>query len=281
MNEKWREIYTEEQIHKIQKIELNNLKVLDDVCKKIGIEYFVYGGTLIGAVRHKGFVPWDDDLDVAMSRSDYMKFVSEAPKLLSDEYYLQTPYNDKHTPYMYSKLRLKGTKCIEYGHHRLNIEKGIYIDIYPIDNIPDSEDDYIKQFNKYQRLIKMYVLRQSPYPYIEDRSFIRKFKDLLRFALSTILKCIPQKYFTYKIDAIMTKYNGEQTSRKGNLFYPKLGNVFYDLYPLKQCDFEGFTVNIPGDWDSHLTMRYGDYMELPAEDERIGHKPYLLDFGKY
>lgn len=70
MNEKWREIYTEEQIHKIQKIELNNLKVLDDVCKKIGIEYFVYGGTLIGAVRHKGFVPWDDDLDVAMSRSD-------------------------------------------------------------------------------------------------------------------------------------------------------------------------------------------------------------------
>lgn len=281
MSEKWREIYTEEQIAKIQKIELDNLKVLDKICKKIGIEYFVYGGTLIGAVRHNGFVPWDDDLDVAMSRSDYIKFISEAPLLLPDEYYLQTPYTDKNTPYLYSKLRLKGTKCVEYPHNKLNIEQGIYIDIYPIDNIPDCEEEYIKQFKKYQKLAKLYVLRQCPYSYSMDINFKRKFKNLIRFILSFVIRLIPQNCFVNIVDNIMTKYNNIETTRKGNLFYPKLGNVFYNLYPLKDYSFEGLTIKIPNDFDTHLTMRYGNYMELPEEDERIGHKPYLLEFGKY
>ena len=84
MNEKWREVYTIEQIKNIQNLELKNLKILQDVCSKININFFLYGGSLIGAVRHKGFVPWDDDLDIAMLRPDYEKFVKEAPKHLPD-----------------------------------------------------------------------------------------------------------------------------------------------------------------------------------------------------
>ena len=280
MKEKWREIYTEEQIKKIQEIELQNLKVLDDVCKKLNIEYFLYGGTLIGAVRHKGFVPWDDDLDIAMDRKDYMRFVREAHAILPDNYYLQTPYTDKKTPYLYSKLRLKGTTCIEFIHHRLDIEQGIYIDIYPIDNVTDDDGEYMKEYSEYQKLARCYVLRQCKYPSVEGKSLKRRIKNVLRYVLSTVVKIVPQSYFVNKADKIMTKHNGEKTGRKGNLFYPEPTNVFYDMFPLEDGIFEGVKVKLPGNWDRHLTSRYDDYMEFPPEEERIGHKPYILDFGE-
>ena len=87
MNEKWREFYSEDQIKKIQSLELKNLTELSRVCSIIGVDFFLYGGSLIGAVRHKGFIPWDDDLDVAFLREDYNKFIEEAPKYLGNEFF--------------------------------------------------------------------------------------------------------------------------------------------------------------------------------------------------
>lgn len=281
MSEKWREVYTEEQIQKIHEIELQNLKVFDEICKKLNIKYFLYGGTLIGAVRHKGFVPWDDDLDVALSRNDYMKLVQEAPAILPKEYYLQSPYTDKKSPFLYTKLRLKGTTYTEFIHHRLDIEQGIYIDIYPIDNIPDDEDAFLALYHKFQKLARCYVLRQCHFPSVEGTSLKRRVKNLARFALSTMLKLIPQKQFVNQADALMTKYNHINTSRMGNLSYFDSTNLFYNPFPMKRGEFEGLSVNLPGGWHEHLTSRYGDYMELPAEEDRLGHMPYLLDFGKY
>ena len=281
MREKWREVYTEEQLKKLQQIELENLKVLDDACSKLGIRYFVYGGTLIGAVRHRGFIPWDDDLDVAMLREDYMRFVSQAQSVLPDGYYLQTPYTDKKTPFLYSKLRLKGTTYIEYINHRLDIEKGIYIDIYPIDNIPDDNNEYLKAHKKQQKLAKLYVLRQCPYPSVEGKSAKRRIKNAARFVLSHIVRLVPRSYFVKWADDNMTQYNHMQTKRKGNLFYPEAVNVFYDMLPPERGVFEGMTVNLPANWDRHLTDRYGDYMKLPPHEARVGHIPYILDFGNY
>lgn len=281
MGEKWKEVYSQEQIRKIQELEIKNLRVIDEVCKKLKIQFFLYGGSLIGAVRHKGFIPWDDDLDVAMLREDYMKFIEQAPAILPDEYYLQSPYNDKKTPYLYTKLRLKGTTCVEYCYHRLKIEHGIYVDIYPIDNIPDDDAEFLKCFNAYQKLVKKYVVRQSHYPSVESQSFKRKIRNLVRYIVSTGYKIVPQSYFVKKADKIMTKYNHVETSRKGNLFYPEPKNFFYDMLPLEDGEFEGMTVKLPKNWDKHLSFRYGNYMEFPPEEERIGHKRYILDFGKY
>lgn len=279
--EKWREVYTEEQIKKVQQIELRNLKVLKNVCNKLGIEFFMYGGSLIGTVRHNGFIPWDDDLDIAMFRTDYEKFISEAPKYLSNEYDLQTPYNTLQTPYPYTKLRLRGTKYVEYGYHKLNIEQGIYVDIYPIDNLPDDDELYQKQFKQYQRLVKIYAWRQCPYLSDETLSFKTKIMRTLKLCVSTILKVIPQKRLVKQIDEVATRYNGTHTKRKGNLSFPRPVNFFYNILPLEKSEFNGISVNLPGGWEQHLTLRYGCYKELPPEEERLGHKPYLLDFGDY
>lgn len=281
MAEKWKEVYSQEQIKKIQDIELKNLKEIKRVCEKIGVNFFLYGGSLIGAVRHKGFVPWDDDLDIAMSREDYMKFIQMAPEYLSEEYYLQTPYTDKKSPYFYSKLRLKGTKCIEYGHYKLGIEQGIYVDIYPIDRMPDNEEEYLKLYNEYQKVARLFVLRQCAFPETPPDSLKRKVKSFLKMCVSLMLKLIPHKLFVKKLESIMTKYNNQETARYGNYSYFEPTNLFKDIYPLEKGIFENIEINLPNDWDYHLSSRYGDYMQMPPEEERLGHKPYILEFGEY
>ncbi len=281
MAEKWREVYTDEQLRKLQQIELNNLKVLTEVCEKIGVEFFLYGGSLIGAVRHKGFVPWDDDLDVAMSRQDYMKFIAEAPAVLPEEYVLQTPYLDKNTPFLYTKLRLKGTTYTEYINHRLKTAHGIYVDIYPIDHIPDDEEEFLSLYGKFQKLAKWYVMRQCPYPSVEGGGLKRKIKNLARYVVSHLVRLVPHGFFIKRMEALMTKYNDVPTTRCGNLSYFDPTNLFWEPFPLEKGEFEGMEVNLPGNWDRHLSARYGDYMELPPEEDRLGHKPYLLDFGTY
>ncbi|MBR3681663.1 MAG: LicD family protein [Clostridia bacterium] len=279
--EKWREVYTEEQIKRVQRLELQNLRTLIEICQKLDIKFFAYGGTLIGAVRHQGFVPWDDDLDIGMLRSDYNKFVLLAAQYLPQEYELQTPYNTPKTPYCYTKLRLKGTRYVEYGYHKLDIECGVYIDIYPIDNLPDDNKTYYQQFQKYQRLSKIYAWRQCPYLSCQSKSLKIFTKKVIKMCVSSALKVLPQKYLIKKIDMIATKFNDRETMRYGNYNFPKPTNVFYKLLPFENGKFEGYDIFLPGGWDAHLRARYGDYMTLPPEQERLGHKPYILDLGEY
>lgn len=281
MDAKWQKVYTIDQLQKIQQLELVNLRELQRVCQIIGTPFFLYGGSLIGAVRHQGFVPWDDDLDIAMLRKDYQHFVKEAPKYLSKEFYLQTPYNDKRTPYFYSKLRLKGTKCVEYGNHKLPIEHGIYVDIYPIDNLPDDDQQFIKRYRKYQQLVRLYVLRQNPHRGSQNDTLFKKVKATIKYSLSLILRLIPQQLFVHLLDNISMRENHKATSRVGNYSYFKPTNFFTDILPYNHANFEGIDVDLPNNWEYHLINRYGDYMTLPPEDERLGHEPYVLDFGNY
>ena len=161
MCEKWREFYSPEELQKLQQIQIESLRVFIDVCNKLGVEYFLYGGTLLGAIRHKGFIPWDDDIDVALPRKDYMRFQREAGDVLPPDYVLQSPYTDKASPFPHLKLRRRGTKYIEYSTHDLPIEQGIYVDIYPLDKAADDEFLFQKQRREALRVDKIFVYRQS------------------------------------------------------------------------------------------------------------------------
>lgn len=275
MSEKWQEIYTKEELIKIQEVEIKNLKVFIDVCEKLNLEYVVYGGTLLGTVKYKKMIPWDDDIDVALPRKDYMKFVNEAPKILPEGYCLQTPYNEKKSPFSYTKLRRNGTVFIEEFYNKLDIEKGIYIDIYPIDNIPDDEKLRKKQFTKVKFWILLYYFRQClrvkfPFP-------IKKiFKYIIYICLYFSLRLLPQNFYIKKIDKNMSRYNTIETKRKACLFSPNYDNIYIDFYPLKKKKFGNIDVMIPNCYDDHLKKRYGDYeKDLPA-DKRIGHIPYEI-----
>ena len=132
MADAWNDYYTEENLKKIQKIELCSLDVLEEICKKLNIRFFLYGGSLLGAIKYQGFVPWDDDLDIAMLRADYEKFIREGPKLLPENYEIQHPKTNKRTPYHYIKFRRTDTALVEYRNHKIKMNHGVYFDIYPI-----------------------------------------------------------------------------------------------------------------------------------------------------
>lgn len=277
MKEKWQEIYTEEQLKRLQNILIENLKVFIDVCNKLNLEYFVYGGTLLGTIKYKNIIPWDDDVDVAMTRENYVRFLNEAPKILPKEYVLQTPYNEKKTPYSYTKLRKKGTKYIEEFYNNLDIEKGIYIDIYPVDNIPNDEKLRKKQYDEARKWIYTYYFRQCLH--IKFPIQIKKIKSTLgQIILYCLLHLIPQSYIIKKLDKSMTKYNDIKTDRKACLFSPNYNNIYVKLYPLEKRKFGNIDVMVPNCYDDHLKKRYGQYTrDLPAE-KRIGHIPYEIEF---
>ena len=276
MKEKWEEIYTKQQLDDIQSIEKEILKEFIKVCQKLDIEYFIYGGTLLGTIKYGKMIPWDDDIDVAMTRDNYIRFLNEASAVLSSKFVIQSPYNEKKSPFPYTKLRKKGTKFIEEFNHKLDIEKGIYIDIYPVDNIPDDEKLRMKQYKKVDLYRKLYYHRQClhaafPFP-------ISKFKIyFFRLILHYSTRILPQTFYINKIDKFMTKYNSVKTKRKACLFSPNYDNIYIKLYPLIKKNFEDIDVMVPNCYNDHLKKRYGDYMkDIPAY-KRIGHIPYEFE----
>lgn len=277
--EKWEQYYTEEQIKKLQEIELENLQEFISVCKKLNLEYFIYGGTLLGYEKYGHLIPWDDDIDVAMPRDSYNKFVNEADKVISAGYYIQTPYNCKKSPYPYTKLRKKGTKYVEYINRNLDIDTGIYIDIYPVDKIPDDEERRKKQYKEARKWILIYDIRQSRLYDKKEPGIKGMVRKVAKWGLTIVIKLLPQAYCIKKMDYYMTMYNNTPDKRYAVFSSPNYNNIFENMYPLEYGNLHGIEVCLPGDRKTHLAMRYGDYSKDLSPEERIGHVPYILNLG--
>lgn len=278
MSDAWNEYYTDEEIKQIQKIEIRSLDILDDVCKKLNIRFFMYGGSLLGAVKYQGFVPWDDDLDIAMLRPDYERFIKEAPELLAENYEIQHPSINSRTPYHYVKFRRTDTALVEYWNHKIKINHGVYFDIYPIDNLPDDYADYLKQKLKYDKWVSIFQARQNFRLGQKVCSWKMALLTSWRFCRSMVLRLIPLRCVMKKIDKISTQYNLQTTRNQGNLTYPKPVN-FFDGFEAQEAVFEERIVYIPSGYRVNLRNRYGDINRLPPEAQRVGHKPYILDLG--
>ena len=278
MADAWNEYYSDEDIKRIQEIELESLDVLEEVCKKLNIRFFMYGGSLLGTIKYQGFVPWDDDLDVAMLRCDYEKFIREGSKLLPEKYEIQHPWTNKRTPYHYIKFRRKDTALVEYRNHKLKMNHGVYFDIYPIDNLPEDYTAYLQQKLDYDRWVSRFQIRQN---YRLERK-VSSLKDALltavRFCQSTTMRLLPLSYYVNKIETISKRYNDQTTAHQGNLSFPKPVNYFNGA-EFQEAQFEKRTVFIPSGYEINLRNRYGDINRLPPENKRVGHKPYILDLG--
>ena len=277
--EKWTEIYREDQLKALQRAELEVLDELDRLCGQLGLTYFLYGGTLIGAVKYRGFVPWDDDVDAAMPRADYEKLLREGPGALSPDYFLQSPRTDRRSPYAYAKLRRRGTARVEYGVHRLPIEQGIYVDIYPVDRVPRDEAALRKAHKRFHTLARLYFYRQCPWLTRRGTDPLTTLKRAAVFLLSAGLKLIPRGFLLRRMDAAARRHENEPDARYGNYYHASPVNLFEQLEPWETGLFEGREVKLPRDWEGFLRTRYGDYRELPPEEKRIGHRPWLLDLG--
>ncbi|MGQ7685856.1 LicD family protein [Streptococcus suis] len=276
--------YTKEELKKIQQIELRLLKEFVNVCNQLKVDYFLVGGSAIGAMRHNGFIPWDDDIDVGMFREDYGKFISEASRLLGEDFYIQAPSQNERSPFFYAKLRLNGTVFMEYSNHRLQSHPGIYIDIFPFDEVPIDDVLHLKQFKRVQKLIKLYTYHEQPDVSFQPNNLKEKLKALIRRTIYYTLQLIPHSLILNQLNQELKKYDGTNQQAFAGLDYPRFKKSFVkkeEIYPLKQVSFEGIDVNVFQKIENYLTRQYGDFMELPPEKDRVGHKPYIVDLGKY
>ncbi|MCH5272391.1 MAG: LicD family protein [Lachnospiraceae bacterium] len=274
----------DEKLRKLQLVEFGILLEVDRVCKENKINYFLSSGTALGAVRHQGFIPWDDDIDIGMLRKDYEQFIKIAPQCLKEEFFLQTLDSDPKFPGLFAKVRKNGTTFIENNKKGLDMHTGIYIDIFPFDFVPSNKRKRNKMIKKIKRYERVFGLKKIPYK-CKDRGNSVKSKVIwvisafVRRILHVMVSVLPDSFFVNKINFLIQKvedkeyvsslYDGKPVAWK----YQKI--ALYDTIL-----FEGRMFPCVKDKDYYLRTQFGDYMTLPPEEERVGHLPLYIDFGE-
>lgn len=264
-----------EELKRLQQSQLQMLKDVDRVCKENNIEYYVTWGSALGAVRHGGFIPWDDDIDISMTWNNYVKFEEIAPKELNSKYFYQSMKTDKEYFIAWNKIRINNTTSMEPKLKHMRCHYGICMDVFPIIGVPKSG---VKKSTQKVMILAYRALKYEKY--LTNRKpegntmfkiaygiLPRSFKALLD---KNLLKAIT-KYDINSADELVEFF----TNSYNKTLFPK--NVFGNGHKIM---FEDMEVTIPEKYHEYLEKTYGDYMTLPPEADRIGHGESILDFDK-
>lgn len=257
-------------LRKIQLVQLDILKKFVLICNKYHLQYFLDGGTLLGAVRHKGFIPWDDDLDVAMPRKDYDKFCKIASKNLPDNLFFQDFNTDKYYPNAFAKIRKKGTIFTELISQKCKMQNGIFIDIFPYDNYPDSKLKKINQGIRIEFCKHILLSKQKVYPWLGFKG-IKRIIKMIEYLPFYPLSCFFSRYWIVKkYDKALKMYNNEKCSylKEPDLRYGKVIIPVASFDKFIDLEFEGEMFKCPQGYKKLLYRLYGNYMELPPKEQR-------------
>ena len=238
------------------------------VCYENGIGFFLVGGTLIGAVRHRGFIPWDDDLDMGMMRADFERFVQIAPDCLGEGFFLQTWHSDSEYANAFAKVRMEGTVYHEANDPKIKKHQGFFVDIFPYDNIPEDAAQLSDMSRRIMRYRRIMLAKNGISLMVRKRGFLRLAKTAVTSALYKVgAVFVSREKLIQRFEAEMNRFNGSQTTR----VCQESGGAAFGKYPIKKsylktvCNlqFEDTTFPCPGEYDSFLRDIYGNYMKLP------------------
>lgn len=252
-------------LDELKKIEFDMFLEFKNICEKYKFQYFLIGVTCLGAVRHLGFIPWDDDIDVGMPRVDYEKFLKVAQDELPEHIFVQTGKTDINYPMNYAKLRNSNTTFIESSAKNFKINHGVYIDVFPLDGYKYSK--------MHSLLIKGYSLRiaQEFYSNVNSKtSIIQTIKN----SIIRLLFCRDYRKARDRKDSLMKKYNFEDMDMVFNYCgaYGEKEIMPKEYFGIgSKGVFEGVEVVLPEKYDMYLKKQYDDYMKLPPIEKRIGH----------
>jgi len=258
-------------IKDLQRVELNMLEAFIHVCQQLKLNYFVIGGTLLGAVRHEGFIPWDDDIDIGMSRNDYKIFLKEGQKYFNSKYFIQTIDTDSEYLMGFSKIRDCSTTMIESSVKERKINHGVYIDVFPLDGVSNS-----KLLEKARKiLLSLYQIKINSFFYKEQKVDKIKFKSKYAEKISNLITIRKtSKDILYEINKIASKYDFDESLVVGNYFGAWGEKEFYPKEYLGKgtiLKFEHLEVKTPENYDLYLNQVYGDYMQLPPIEKQKSH----------
>ncbi|WP_283170805.1 LicD family protein [Curtanaerobium respiraculi] len=277
----------DKQLRRLQDLLLCMLGDVIDFCDANGIDYQLYGGTCLGAVRHHGFIPWDDDLDINMPRKDFERFMKLFPLQHGDAYWVHDPASTDHLELGFGRIRRKGTAFRTRDDYSTD-EAGVFIDIFPVDNVPDNPvargvHGAVSMGLGYLLSCRRFAAHEREYLALAEgneaagRTFRFKMRvgSIIGFASIAGLRTIWDAWnslcknedSTYvTIPAGRRYYFGEMERRDV-------------MYPAAIAEFAGLPAKIPADADAYLTRMHGDYMTPPAPEDRESHVVYAFDLG--
>ncbi len=254
----------------LRKLQLNLLEMLieiDRICRKYYINYSLDGGTLLGAVRHGGFIPWDDDIDVIMRREEYRKFYIACQKDLdTSRFFLQEYRTDPHYRWGYEKLRRKNTEFIRLGQEHLKIRTGVFVDIFVADNVPDNP--FIRRLH----LFACYIIRKLLYA---ELGMWNAGCKPLRIWYRFLYRAVPRDTIFHWRDCIARQCNKKKTRLVRHMTYPytrsRYGMPAECFDQMADIQFEGYTFQAFKEYGKYLSALYGDYKKLPPKEKRVAH----------
>ncbi|MCW8397960.1 LicD family protein [Legionella sp. PATHC038] len=239
------------------------LEVVDSICRKHGLDYWLDAGTLLGAVRHQGFIPWDDDVDIAMPRASYEQFLRVAPLEIPSWMWLQTIHSDPGYFNMATPLKIRDRASRFIEKHEKGNEpyvQGIFIDVFVYDRMP-VDPKQRKRYKFYAK--KLSRLLSTKYSKVKIGHYPTLYKLIASFFPKPLLEWSLQKII-HQANASHSPYIGRGYNCVGKNLIKK-----EEIYPLQRVSFETKEFNIPRNAEAFLIQQYGDYLQLPPEEQRV------------
>ena len=255
----------------LRKIQMEILHHVDAFCRQKGIRYFLCGGTLIGAVRHHGYIPWDDDIDIMLLREDYERFIETYLQDDKSDYKLHYFRKEKDFPYPFVKIDDSRTVLSENVEIRAN-DMGVNIDVFPIDVVPEDKELQKKLYGKFSFYMALINLKNI-IP-TRTRSW---YKNLMIVLSRLILWMIPMRALVRRLEDNAIRYR-DSTSKYCGIALWGYGmreiNLRENWTEAIDMKFEDTMLPVPVGYDNYLTCVYGDYMQLPPEEKRVTHHAF-------
>lgn len=270
----------QELLRKVQLVQLEIAKEIRRVCEENEISYFLAHGSFLGAVRHKGFIPWDDDMDMGMLRRDYEKFCRIAPEKLKPEYCLQTWYTEPNYGLPFGKVMKRNTVYLENKKTSRLPDNGFYVDIFPYDYAPEDPMQQKKLAASLLSIYRMKLMKSGYKPWLDNDKIIWKKRiGYLYYQMKSLLvsqQSLIRDYDTLAVAIPDSSLVCERSARTNPKCYDSCC-----AEELADYSFEGEIFKGPKDYDNYLTTLYGDYMALPPEGQRENrHQIVQIDFGE-
>lgn len=263
------------QLKLLQEIELENLRMLMEICEKNHLRYYLIGGSLLGAMRHRGFIPWDDDIDVGLPRPDYNRFVQIAKEYLPAHMDVKTMTSDPNYKCYFTRL-INNKKKIYWDHGQYTAVIGVWMDVFPLDGLP--ENPLLRKMQVFRVKLNKALYKFTQIDYVSTNRTNRPLSErvLIRFAqLTRIGRLMNADRRLEKLDQALQRYDYDASAYAWNFSgcYGKREIVPHiQLGGSRTAQFEGMQVSIPEAAEDYLTSIYGDYMKLPPEDQRRSHE---------